>query len=615
MVKKSIKELEHVTIRFAGDSGDGMQLTGNQFTRTTALSMNDLSTFPDFPAEIRAPAGSVYGVSGFQIHFSSEEVHTPGDKADVLVAMNPAALQASLKFIENNAVIILNKDAFTPRNLKLAGYEEYPTENGKLKGYQVYSVDISRLTQEALKEIDLTHKEKERCKNFFALGIVYWLYNRKMDPTIDWIQKKFAAQPLWKEANEEALKAGRNFAEATELFRTSFKVTKAEIEPGIYRKVTGNEALVIGLIAAGEKSGRNIFLGSYPITPASEILQMMALHKNFGVKTFQAEDEMAAIGAAIGASFAGDIGVTATSGPGMALKSEFLGLAVMTELPLIICDIQRAGPSTGMPTKTEQSDLNQALYGRSGEAPLAVIAAKNPSDCFHAVYEAVKIATQFMTPVVVLSDVYLANGAEPWRIPDEGKLPPIEINFAKPDELFTPYLRDENTLARKWAIPGTPNLEHRIGGLEKANITGEVSYDPDNHDEMVRLRAEKIQRIKDYVEEPEIYGDESGDVLIVSWGSTYGTVLTVVEQLRKENRRVSFYHLRWINPLPDNLGKYIKNFKKAIVPEVNLGQLVKIIRSEYLIDAVSFNKVRGLPLQVIELKNAINDLIEGKNVR
>jgi 2-oxoglutarate ferredoxin oxidoreductase subunit alpha len=612
MVKKSIKELEHVTIRFAGDSGDGMQLTGNQFTRTTALSMNDLSTFPDFPAEIRAPAGSVYGVSGFQIHFSSEEVHTPGDKADVLVAMNPAALQASLKFIENNAVIILNKDAFTPRNLKLAGYEEDPTENGKLKGYQVYSVDISRLTQEALMDIDLTHKEKERCKNFFALGIVYWLYNRKMDPTIDWIQKKFAAQPLWKEANEEALKAGRNFAEATELFRTSFKVTRAEIEPGIYRKVTGNEALVIGLIAAGEKSGRNIFLGSYPITPASEILQMMALHKNFGVKTFQAEDEMAAIGAAIGASFAGDIGVTATSGPGMALKSEFLGLAVMTELPLIICDIQRAGPSTGMPTKTEQSDLNQALYGRSGEAPLAVIAAKSPSDCFHAVYEAVKIATQFMTPVVVLSDVYLANGAEPWRIPDEGKLPPIEINFAKPDELFTPYLRDKNTLARKWAVPGTPNLEHRIGGLEKADITGEVSYDPDNHDEMVRLRAEKIQRIKDYVKEPKIYGDESGDILIVSWGSTYGTVLTVVDQLRKEGEKVSFYHLRWINPLPDNLGKYIKNFKKVIVPEVNLGQLAKIIRSEYLIEAVSFNKIRGLPLQVIELKNAVTKLIEDK---
>lgn len=612
MIKKTVKELEHVTIRFAGDSGDGMQLTGNQFTRTTALSLNDLSTFPDFPAEIRAPAGSVYGVSGFQIHFSSEEVHTPGDKADVLVAMNPAALQASLKFIQNNAVIILNKDAFTPRNLKLAGYEEDPTENGKLKGYQVYSVDISRLTQEALKDIDLTHKEKERCKNFFALGIVYWLYNRKIDPTIDWIQRKFAAQPLWKEANEEALRAGRNFAEATELFRTSYKVTEAKIEPGIYRQVTGNEALVIGLIAAGEKSGRNIFLGSYPITPASEILQMMSLQKNFGVKTFQAEDEMAAIGAALGASFAGDIGVTATSGPGLALKSEFLGLAVMTELPLVVCNIQRAGPSTGMPTKTEQSDLNQALYGRSGEAPLAVISAKSPADCFHVAYEAVKIATQFMTPVVVLSDVYLANGAEPWRIPDENKLPPIDITFAKSDELFTPYMRDENTLARKWAIPGTPNLEHRIGGLEKANITGEVSYDPDNHDEMVRLRAEKIQRIKDYVEEPEIFGDDSGDVLIVSWGSTYGTVLTVVEQLRKEGKKVSFYHLRWINPLPNSLRKYIRNFKKVIVPEVNLGQLAKIIRSEYLVDAISFNKVRGLPLQVIDLKNAVNELIEGK---
>lgn len=609
MSKKSVKELDHVTIRFAGDSGDGMQLTGKQFTRTTALSINDLSTFPDFPAEIRAPAGSVYGVSGFQIHFSSEEVHTPGDKADVLVAMNPAALKASLKYIENNAVIILNRDAFTPRNLKLAGYEQDPTEDGSLKGYQIYPVEISRLTQEALTDIELTHKEKERCKNFFALGIVYWLYTRPMEPTVEWIERKFASQPVWKEANIQALKAGRNFAEATELFRTSYKVTKAKIEPGIYRQVTGNEALVIGLIAAGEKSGRNIFLGSYPITPASEILQMMAMHKNFGAKTFQAEDEMAAIGAAVGASFAGDIGVTATSGPGMALKSEFLGLAVMTELPLVICDIQRAGPSTGMPTKTEQSDLNQALYGRSGEAPLAVIAAKSPADCFHAAYEAVKISMMFMTPVIVLSDVYLANGAEPWRIPDESSLPPIEVNFARPDEEFAPYLRDELTLARKWAIPGTPNLQHRIGGLEKANITGEVSYDPDNHDEMVRLRAEKIKRIGDFVEEPEIYGDESGDVLIVSWGSTYGTVLTVVEQLRREGRSVSFYHLRWINPLPRSLEKYIGNFKKVIVPEVNMGQLAKIIRSEYLVDAIPFNVIKGLPIRVVELKSAIKELL------
>lgn len=612
MATKTTKELEHVTIRFAGDSGDGMQLTGNQFTRTTALSINDLSTFPDFPAEIRAPAGSVYGVSGFQIHFSSEEVHTPGDKADVLVAMNPAALQASLKYIENNAVIILNKDAFTPRNLKLAGYEEDPTENGQLKAYQVYPVEISRLTQEALTDIELTHKEKERCKNFFALGIVYWLYTRKMEPTVEWIKKKFAGQPLWLKANLEALKAGRNFAEATELFRTSYKVTRAKIKPGIYRQVTGNDALVIGLVAAGEKSGRNIFLGSYPITPASEILQMMAQHKNFGVKTFQAEDEMAAIGAALGASFAGDIGVTATSGPGMALKSEFLGLAVMTELPLIICDIQRAGPSTGMPTKTEQSDLNQVLYGRSGEAPLAVIAAKSPADCFHAAYEAVKIAAQFMTPVVVLSDVYLANGAEPWNIPDEKALPPIKIDFAQSNGIYEPYLRDEKTLARKWALPGTPNLQHRIGGLEKADVSGEVSYDPDNHDKMVRLRAQKIQRIRDFVEEPEIYGDESGDALIVSWGSTYGTVLTVVDQLRREGKKVSFYHLRWLNPMPRSLKTYIGNFEKIIVPEVNLGQLVKIIRSEYLVDAISFNKVKGLPLRVVELKDAVNKIIEAE---
>jgi len=609
MVKKSTKELERVTIRFAGDSGDGMQLTGNQFTRTTALSMNDLSTLPDFPAEIRAPAGSVYGVSGFQIHFSSDEVHTPGDKADVLIAMNPAALKASLKYIENNAVIILNKDAFTPRNLRLAGYEEDPTQNGLLKGYQVYSIEISRLTQDALTDIELSHKEKERCKNFFALGIVYWLYTRNMDPTIEWIKKKFAKRPIWLDANTKALRAGRNFAEATEQFRTAYKVTKAKIKPGIYRQITGNEALVIGLIAAGEKAGRNIFLGSYPITPASEILQMMAVHKNFGVRTFQAEDEMAAIGSALGASFAGDIGVTATSGPGMALKSEFLGLAVMTELPLVICDIQRAGPSTGMPTKTEQSDLNQVLYGRSGEAPLAVIAAKSPADCFHAVYEAVRIATMFMTPVVVLSDVYLANGAEPWRIPDESKLPPIDIRFAKPEKEFAPYLRDEYTLARKWAIPGTPELQHRIGGLEKESITGDVSYDPDNHDNMVRLRAEKIQRIRDFVEEPEIYGDGSGDVLIVSWGSTHGTVLTVVEQLRAEGKAVSFYHLRWLSPLPKSLKNYIHNFKKVVVPEINLGQLAKIIRSEFLVDAISFNKVMGLPLRVTELKEAINELL------
>jgi 2-oxoglutarate ferredoxin oxidoreductase subunit alpha len=609
MPAKNQKEQEQVTIRFAGDSGDGMQLTGNQFTRTTALSMNDLSTLPDFPAEIRAPAGSVYGVSGFQIQFSSGQVYTPGDSANVLIAMNPAALRASLKYIDANAVIILNKDSFTSRNLRLAGYHENPLDDGSLGAYQTFPVEITNMTHEALSDVELSHKEKERCKNFFALGMVYWLYTRDMKPTEEWIQKKFAEKPVWQEANLKALKAGRNFAEATELFRTSYKVPKAKIKPGIYRQISGNEALVFGLIAAAEKSGRGIFLGSYPITPASDILHMMSLHKNFNVMTFQAEDEIAAIGAALGASFTGNIGCTATSGPGLALKSEFLGLAVMTELPLVVFNIQRGGPSTGMPTKTEQSDLNQALYGRSGEAPLPVIAAQSPADCFHAAYEAVRIAAHYMTPVIVLSDVYLANGSEPWLIPKPEELAEIKIEFAKPSEEFSPYLRDETTLARKWAIPGTPNLEHRIGGLEKQNITGSVSYDPDNHQEMIQLRSDKIGRVANSVTEPQIYGDESGDVLVVSWGSTYGVVLTVVDKLRKAGKKVSFYHLRWINPMPKSLGKYIKNFKKVIVPEVNAGQLIHILRSKYLVDAIGFNRVTGLPLRVGELKTAIEKLI------
>lgn len=608
---KSTVEREHVTIRFAGDSGDGMQLTGNQFTRTTALSINDLSTFPDFPAEIRAPAGSVYGVSGFQIHFSSSQVYTPGDKANVLVAMNPAALKASIKYIEPNAIIILNKDAFTPRNLRLAGYMENPLDDGTLDAFQTFPVELTKMTLDALEDVNLTHKEKERCKNFFALGMVYWMYTRDMEPTEDWITKKFAQKPVWKEANLKALKAGRNYAEATEIFTTSYKVLQAQIEPGIYRQITGNEALVFGLIAASEKSGRNIFLGSYPITPASEILQMISLHKNFGVKTLQAEDEIAAIGMALGASFAGHIGVTATSGPGLALKSEFIGLAVMTELPLVVFDIQRGGPSTGMPTKTEQSDLEMALYGRSGEAPLPVIAAQSPADCFHASYEAVRVATKFMTPVIVLSDVYLANGAEPWKIPKVEELEPIKVELAKPEKDFQPYRRDEFTLARGWAIPGTPGLQHRIGGLEKEDITGSVSYDPDNHEKMVRLRAEKVLRVRDYVSEPEIYGNEKGEVLLVSWGSTFGVVLTVVEQLLKEGKKVSFYHLRWINPLPKSLEKYIRNFKRVMVPEVNTGQLARLLRSEYLVDIIGFNRVTGLPLQVSELKSEVEKLIEG----
>lgn len=606
---KTTKKLERVTIRFAGDSGDGMQLTGNQFTRATAIALNDLSTLPDYPAEIRAPAGTLYGVSGFQIQFGSENVYTPGDKADVLVAMNPAALKASLRYLRDNGIVIVNTDAFTERNLRMAEFDENPLESGYLRGYQVFPVEMTRLTREALEDIDLSHKEKERCKNFFALGMVYWMYSRPIEPTIEWIKRKFANKPIWADANIRALKAGRNFADSTEIFTTSYTVPSAKIEPGIYRQISGNEALTLGLITAAEKAGLNVFYGSYPITPASDILQYMSLHKNFGVISFQAEDEIAAIGSAIGASFAGHIGVTATSGPGLALKSEFVGFAVMAELPLVIVDVQRAGPSTGMPTKTEQTDLFQSLYGRSGEAPLPVIAASGPADCFYAAYEAVTIAIHFMTPVIVLSDVYLANGSEPWKIPDLEHLPPISVSFAQPDSQFYPYQRDAETLARQWAIPGTPGLEHRIGGLEKENITGDVSYDPENHELMIQLRAEKVQRVGKFVEEPAIYGDEEGDVLVVSWGSTYGTVLTTVEQLRKEGKRVSFYHLRWINPLPGKLERYLHSFKKILVPEVNSGQLRQMIRATYLVDAIGFNRVKGQPLAVSELKSAIEELL------
>ncbi|MEE9170554.1 MAG: 2-oxoacid:acceptor oxidoreductase subunit alpha [bacterium] len=608
---KDVKTLEHVTIRFAGDSGDGMQLTGNQFTRSTALSHNDLSTFPDFPAEIRAPAGTVHGVSGFQIHFSSEPIYTPGDNIEVLVAMNPAALKVNLNGLADNATIIVNTDSFTPRNLKLAGFEDSPLEDGSLSGYHIIKVELSRLTQKALESVDLSHKEKERCKNFYALGIVYSLYHRDPQPTLDWITEKFAKNPVLAEANSTALIGGRNYASSTEMFTTTYKVPEAKIEPGVYRNITGNEALVLGMIAAGQKSGLNIFLASYPITPASEVLQMLSVHKNFGAKSLQAEDEISAIGMAIGASFAGDIGMTVTSGPGLALKSEFLGLAVTTELPVVVFNIQRAGPSTGMPTKTEQADLQQVMYGRSSESPVAVIAAGSPAGCFFAAYEAIRIAVQFMVPVLVLSDLYLAIGAEPWKIPDVDDLPEFTFDLADTNGKYRPYERNPETLARRWAIPGTPGLEHRIGGLEKEDITGNVSYDPENHDKMVRLRAEKIQRIGNYVDEPDIYGDASGDVLVVSWGSTRGVVLTAVEQLRKQGKKVSFYHLRWINPLPKSLGKYVKNFKRVLVPEINLGQLIHIVRSKYLVDAIGFNRVKGLPLHLDELKSKINELVEG----
>ena len=608
---KKINKIDHVVVRFAGDSGDGMQLTGNQFTTATAIAGNDLITLPDYPAEIRAPAGTLFGVSGFQIHFGSEPVFTPGDNPDVLVAMNPAALKVNIKELSLNAVIIANQDAFTDRNLDLAGFGNNPLEDDTLKGYQVFPVPITTLTRRALDGLGLMQKEMDRCKNFFALGMMYWMYTRPLETTNRWIEEKFKKRPELVEANRKAMQAGFNFADTTEIFTVHYEVEHADIEAGLYRNLSGNEALSLGLIAAAEKSGLKLFLGSYPITPASDILHELSKHKNFGVKTFQAEDEIAAINSAIGASFAGLIGVTTTSGPGVALKSEAMGLAVITELPLVICNVQRGGPSTGLPTKTEQADLLQAVYGRNGETPVPVIAAQSPSDCFNTAYEATAIALKFMTPVLLLSDGYIANGAEPWKIPDVDKLEPIKVDFATDPDKYSPYARNKNTLARMWAIPGTPGLEHRIGGLEKEDITGNVSYDSDNHDYMMRTRAEKVQRIANFVEDPKIFGLEKGDILIVSWGSTFGTVRAVVEKLQHEGKKVSNFHLRWINPLPKSLGKYLKNFKYILVPEINLGQLVKIIRSEYLVDAQGYNVVRGLPLRTRDLKTKLEDILKG----
>jgi len=608
---KNVRKVDHVVVRFAGDSGDGMQLTGNQFTTATAVVGNDLITLPDYPAEIRAPAGTLFGVSGFQIHFSSEPVFTPGDNPDVLVAMNPAALKVNLKELSLNAIIIANEDAFTDRNLELAGFESNPLTDGSLKGFQLFPVPVTTLTRNALVELGLSQKEMDRCKNFFALGMMYWMYTRPLEPTERWIENKFKKRPELIEANKKAMMAGYNFADTTEIFTVHYEVQHAEIEPGMYRNLSGNEALSIGLITAAEKSGLKLFLGSYPITPASDILHELSKHKNFGVKTFQAEDEIAAINSAIGASFTGSIGVTTTSGPGVALKTEAIGLAVITELPLVIVNVQRGGPSTGLPTKTEQADLLQAVYGRNGEAPVPVIAAQSPSDCFIAAYEAVEIALKFMTPVFILSDGYIANGAEPWKIPNVDDLKKIDVKFVKDVDDYAPYKRNEETLARMWAIPGTPGLEHRIGGLEKADVTGNVSYDPDNHFSMLKIRAEKVQRIADYVEDPKIFGAEKGDMLIISWGSTFGTTRAVVESLQHEGKSISHYHLRWVNPLPKSLANYIHNFKYVLVPEINLGQLIKIIRSEYLVDAKGYNIVRGLPLRTRQLKTTIEEILKG----
>ena len=608
-MQKALKNLDDVTIRFAGDSGDGMQITGTQFTSTTAMLGNDLSTLPDFPAEIRAPAGTLFGVSGFQIHFGSTEINTPGDACDVLVSMNAAALKVNLRSLRDGGIIIANSDGFNDKNLKLAGYQSNPLLDDSLARFQLHAVDVTKLTHNALEDLGLSNKLVDRSKNFFALGMMYWMFTRPMEPTLKWIQEKFKKNPEIAEANSRVLKAGFAFGETTEIFAARYEVKPAELKPGKYRSITGNEATAWGLIAASVKSGLDIFLGSYPITPASDILHELSKHKNFRVKTFQAEDEIAGITSAIGAAYGGSIGVTTTSGPGVALKGEAMGLALMLELPLVIIDVQRGGPSTGLPTKTEQADLLQAMYGRNSESPLVVIAASTPTDCFWGAFEAVRLATKFMTPVILLTDGYLANGSEPWLIPSMDSIPDISVPFRTNPEGFQPYIRDEQTLSRPWAIPGTPGLEHRIGGLEKEHITGNVSYDPENHEFMVKLRQAKIDGIADHIPPAKVEGDEKGDLLVVGWGGTYGAIRSAVETKRREGKSVSHLHLTYLNPFQKNLGEILYNFKQILVPELNLGQLSKLLRAKFLVPAVSLNKVQGLPFKTIEIENKIDELL------
>jgi len=609
--------LRNVVIKFAGDSGDGMQLTGSQFTNNTALLGIDLATFPDFPAEIRAPQGTLPGVSGYQLHFSSDHIFTPGDECDVLVAMNAAALKTNLKSLKKGGRIIANLEGFDAKNLRLANYPDgiNPLEDSSLLNYDLIRVDVTKLTREALKEIPMGAKERDRAKNMFVLGFLYWMYNRSLDSTIQFLTEKFGKKPDILESNIRALRAGYNYGDTTEAFTTTYTVAKAKLEPGTYRSIMGNQALSYGLIAASEKSGLPIFLGTYPITPASDILHELSRHKAFGVRTFQAEDEIAAITSVIGASYGGWLGVTATSGPGMALKAEAMGLAMMLEIPLLICDIQRGGPSTGLPTKTEQSDLLQAYYGRNGESPIPVISASMPSDCFEVAYEAVRIAIQHMTPVILLSDGYIANGSEPWKFPNAEHLPPIDVKFKTElghgEEKLQPYLRDEKGV-RPWAIPGTPGLEHRIGGLEKENITGNVSYDPENHQLMVKLRQEKVDKIADYIPQQKLdSGPEKGDLLVLGWGSTFGSIKTAVTELQKEGLSISHAHLRYIRPFPRNLGQILKNFKQVLIPELNNGQLIKIIRDQYFVDAVGYNKIMGIPFTRHELIQKMREMVDG----
>ena len=611
----AVEELDSVTIRFAGDSGDGMQLAGTQFTNASAILGNDISTLPDFPAEIRAPAGTLAGVSGFQVQFSRHHIHTPGDRLNTLVAMNPAALKTNLKDLEPGGILIVNTDAFGTGDLHKAGYKTNPLEDGSLKGYRVIRIPINKLNREAVAEMKLSPREADRCKNFFALGLVYWLYERSLDPTLRWIREKFAKNPAVLEANSRTLKAGYNYGETTETLPVHYRVAPAAIPPGTYRKITGNEAVAMGLVTATQLANIPLVYATYPITPASDILHYLADMKRFGVRTIQAEDEIAAIGMAIGASFGGAMGVTATSGPGICLKSEAIGLAVITELPVVVIDVQRGGPSTGLPTKTEQADLLQAMYGRNGECPVAIVAPCSPADCFAMIFEAIRLALGFMTPVFFLSDGYLANGAEPWRIPRVEDLPRIPVvhpqrpnSNGNGEAHFLPYKRDQR-LVRQWALPGTPGLEHRIGGLEKEDGTGNVSYDPANHEHMVRTRAQKVANIANDIPELAVNGPAEGDLLVIGWGGTYGSIVTAVQRAQRKGHKVAQAHLRYLNPMPKNTGEVLRRYKKILVPELNAGQLRWLLRAQFLVDAVGLNKIQGRPFLVSEIEQKIEQMV------
>ena len=613
-----LEERDSITIRFAGDSGDGMQLAGTQFTNVSAIMGNDISTLPDFPAEIRAPAGSLAGVSGFQVHFSNQDIHTPGDDLNALVAMNPAALKTNVKDLEDGGILIINSDAFTTGDLQKAAYKVNPLDDGSLKKYKVYPIPINKLNREAVSEMRLSTKEADRCKNFFALGLVYWLYERPLEPTLKWIREKFGKNPAVLEANTRTLKAGYNYGETTEAIHVHYRVTKAQIKPGRYRKITGNEAVAIGLATATQLAKIPLVYASYPITPASDILHHLADLKRYGIRTLQAEDEIAAIGMAIGASFAGAMGVTATSGPGVCLKSEAIGLAVMTELPCLIIDVQRGGPSTGLPTKTEQADLLQAMFGRNGECPVPILAPCSPSDCFTMTFEAIRLAVSYMTPVFLLSDGYLANGSEPWMIPNVADLPTITVNHptqlnstnsaANGEAHFLPYKRDERKV-RPWAIPGTVGFEHRIGGIEKEDVTGNVNYEPANHEHMVKTRAQKIANIVNDIPELSVVGDPEGDLLVIGWGGTYGSILSAVQRSQRKGLKVSCAHLRYLNPMPKNTLAVLKKFKRVLVPELNSGQLRLLLRGYFLVDAVGLNKVQGKPFLIGEIEQKIDEML------